>query len=126
MTDEPCINGVTLREYVELLVEAKTNEIKLVMAERMEAVRTAYERHEGEHSVIKAEMEHLNQLRQEVTQDRERLTPLAAFNTYKESMNSWMTLMGNQFATMRGQVAGAIFVLGLVFTAIQIVIAIYK
>lgn len=120
------VEGVTLREYIELLVRAEVNELKVVMAERIEAVHTAYERHEAEHGVIGKDMEHLNQLRQEVTQDRERLMPLIAFNTYRDSVSGWMTLMGNQFATMRGQVAGAMFVLGIVFTAVQIVIAIYR
>ena len=120
------VGGVTLREYIELLVDKKTDEIKLVMAERMEAVNTAYERHTALHKAIEKDMEHLNQLRQEVTQDRERLVPLAAFNTYRDSINKWMELMGGQMSTLRGQMVGAGFVIGVAFAVVQIVIAIYR
>ena len=123
---EPRVEGVSLREYVELLVESETNAIKILMAERLAAVQTAYERHEGEHKVIAADMEHLNQLRQEVTQDRERLVPVSTYNTFRDSMQGWMSIVGGQISSMRGQFTGAVFVLGLVFTGIQIAIAFYK
>ena len=119
--DEPSVNGVTLREYVELLVDSKTNEIKVIMAERLQAVQTAYEQHGGDHKVIEKDMEHLNQLRQDVITDRVQLTPRIAFDTYKESVDKWMGLMGNQYSSFRGQLVGA----GVVLALIPTVLAIY-
>ena len=126
MDEQPSVEGVSLKEFIELLVDAKTNEIKAIMAERIAGVQTAYERHEGVHKVIASDMEHLNQLRQEVTQDRERLTPLTTHNTFKDSMNGWMGIIGGQLSSMRGQFTGGLIVLGIVFTAVQIAIAFYK
>ena len=113
MTKEPCqpngnVGGVSLREYIELLVKAEVNEIKVLLAERLEAVHTAYERHEAEHLVIRKDMEHLNELRQEVVGDRDRF------------------VLKETFRELRGQMFGAIGVLGLAFAIVSFVIAYYK
>lgn len=132
MSEEPCVGqnsnvgGVPLREYIELLVDSRTTEIKLVMAERIEAVHTAYERHQEDHKAIEKDMEHLNELRQDVVKDRALLVPLPTFNTYRESISDWMTLFGNQLSTLRGQLVGGGAVIAIAFAAIQIVIAYYK
>lgn len=129
MTDENSVRnveGVSLREYIELLVQSQTNEIKVIMAERLQAVQTAYEQHQGEHEVISNEMEHLNKLRQDVIQDRGELTPLTTFNTFDRAVRDWMGLMGSQISSLRGQIIGAGAVLTIVFATIQIAIALYQ
>jgi len=140
MTEEPCPSGslsVPLKEHIELLVDAKTGEIKLVMAERMEAVHTAYERHEGDHKVIQGEMEHLNQLRTDVTTDRGLFVPKTTFDEAREAYTRELNLIqlgfqeklnsiSGQIGAIRNWAMGAGAVLTLVFIGIQITIAIYK
>lgn len=136
MAEQSEVGGVSLREYIELLVDARTNEIKVLMAERLQAVQTAYEQHQGQHKVVEKDMEHLNGLRQEVTRIQGQYLPIKTFEVYEKtsadsfdkysvSIREWMSLMGGHISSLRGQIVGAGAVLGIVFTAVQIALAIY-
>ena len=83
---------ITLKEYIERVISEKEIQHDLRFKASEEALILS-------RNQLLKDLEHLNQLRKEVVEDRGQLIGIEAFDTFKNSLSEWKMTAENRMTT---------------------------